>query len=164
MALALAVASLALATLLGAGVVSLRGSWDAFGSDGWVNLLGYELRLLSSVVLAAGGGYGLAMLARSTGFALGVAAAYLWFVESLAQIWAWGSQWLVQTNVGVVLAGTPVDWIVGQRLLTDVEPGATGYEADFVTITPARAPLTLLTVVVAVNLLALVLYRRRDLS
>lgn len=163
-ALGLALASLLLATLLGAGVVGLRGRWERFGSEGWADLMGYELRLLPLVVLATAGGFGLAMVARSTGFALGVAAGYLAFVESVAQIWAWGSEWLVQTNVGVALSGTPVEWVVSQMPLSGPEPSSVLYEVVTVTITPVRALLTLLAIVLAVNLLALVLYRRRDLS
>jgi ABC-2 type transport system permease protein len=164
LSLGVAAAAIILATALGAGVVSLRGTWDGFGSDEWTSLLGYQVRLLPLVMLAAAAGFGLAMIARSTGFALGVAAGYLAVVESAAQIWRWGSQWLVQTNVGVVLSGSPQEWPVGKRAIEGLGADEFGYEAITVTITPVRALLTLFVIILVIDLLALVLYRRRDLS
>ncbi|MGB9375665.1 MAG: hypothetical protein WCA82_16065 [Jiangellales bacterium] len=164
LSLVLAVTAIALATALGSGVVSVRGTWDGFGSEGWTSLVGYQARLLPLVMLATAAGFGLAMIARSTGFALGVAAGYLAVVESAAQIWRWGSQWLVQTNVGIVLSGGPQEWPIGERVTEGLGPDEFGYEVVTVTITPIRALLTLLVIILVIDLLALVLYRRRDLS
>jgi ABC-2 type transport system permease protein len=152
-ALAVATAALAIAATGGALIVTQQGGWGGVGLGG---LAGPAARGLVLVPLAAAAAYGLAMLARNTGFALGVAAGYVLVVETVAQnTWAWGSQWLVQTNAFVVLEGSPTRWVVGAR------PGG---EAILVTITPGRALLTLLVWVGVIAALALVAFRRRDVA
>jgi hypothetical protein len=123
------------------------------------------VRWLPLAALAAAGGYGLAMLTRSTGWAIGAAIGFVAIVESIVQgLWAWGSQWLVQTNLAAWLEGG-IRWRVDRNPVTyaaaplapDVEPGTI-----FITDTRAIAWLSgLVLVAVLVSLLA---FLRRDVE
>ncbi len=160
---ALGVALMSVAAALGSLAVSIRGTWLGFGSSAWLDLLADSARLLLLVPLAGIVGLSLAMLARGTGFALGVAAGYVLVVESVVQaVWPWGSQWLVQTNALVVLSGEQLQWLVSRP------PSEVSRRADlalaFVTITPTRAFLTLLALAGVVAVGAWVSFSRRDVA
>ena len=56
-------------------------------------------RWVPLAALAAAGSYALAMLTRSTGWAIAAAIGFVVVIESLIRgLWPWGSQWLIQTN------------------------------------------------------------------
>ena len=63
-------------------------------------------RWVPLAALAAAGSYALAMLTRSTGWAIAAAIGFVVVVESLIRgLWPWGSQWLIQTNAAAWLTG-----------------------------------------------------------
>ena len=69
---------------------------------------GWELtmRWVPLAALATTGSFAVAMLTRSTGWAIGVSIGFVAVVESVIQgVWAWGSQWLIQTNIAAWLQG-----------------------------------------------------------
>ena len=67
---------------------------------------GVRCPLAPLAALAAAGSYALAMLTRSTGWAIAAAIGFVVVVESLIRgLWPWGSQWLIQTNAAAWLTG-----------------------------------------------------------
>lgn len=64
--------------------------------------------------LGAAGAYAVAMLTRSTGWAIGTLVGLMAVIESLIQgLWPWGSQWLIQTNSVAWLNGG-MQWVVSR--------------------------------------------------
>ena len=122
------------------------------------------LRWLPLAALAAAGGYALAMLTRSTGWAIGAAIGFVAIVESIVQnLWTWGSQWLIQTNIAAWLSGG-IQWRVeanpvtyGSRVLDEVPPGT-------IFITDTRAIAWLSGLVLVGVLVSLVGFLRRDVE
>jgi ABC-2 type transport system permease protein len=138
-------------------------------SDG----LELALRWLPLAALGAAGSFAMAMLTRSTGWAIGASIGFVAIVESVVQgVWAWGSQWLIQTNVIAWLQGGTT-WLVDRRAamqgsggygepgLGDGEPSlAPGY----ILISDTRALATLAGVVLVAALISWALFRRRDVE
>jgi ABC-2 type transport system permease protein len=163
----------ALALALGAAIASAHGL-----SDELLPVLGAQfrpvaldeglelaLRWLPVAGLAAAGGFGLAMLTRSTGWAIGVAIGLVAIVESIIQnLWAWGSQWLIQTNLAAWLQGG-VQWRVDRNPVTySAAPLAPGVEPGTIFITDTRALAWLATLALGTALVSLVAFLRRDVE
>lgn len=148
-------------TGLGSALVSLRGSWsprpDRFGGD----LLNTQLRAVLLAGLAAAGGYALANLIRNTGAALGIAFVYFAVVENAVRVlWHWGQQWLVMENVTALVRREGVDLVVSQQL----DPATGSYTSVIVHLTNLRAGLTLAVYTAVAVLVAVLVFRRRDLT
>jgi hypothetical protein len=116
--------------------------------------------------LAAAGSYALAMLTRSTGWAIAAAFGFVIVIESLIQgLWPWGSQWLIQTNVTAWLTGgldVVVDRAAAERgaaTLTDSSavPGV-------VRIDDSRGLITLLAMVAVGCVISWWALRTRDVE
>ncbi len=125
------------------------------------------LRWLPLGVLAAAGGYALAMATRSTGWAIGAAIGFVSIVESvIGLVWPWASQWLIQTNVAAWLTGgmywvidrTPGPAPMGESLTGEyVEPGT-------IWISDIRGLLTLTVGCAALLVVSALLLRSRDVD
>ncbi len=127
------------------------------------------LRWLPLAGLAAAGAYAVAMATRSTGWAIGATIAFVLVVESFVQaMWAWGSQWLIQTNAIAWLDGG-MAWTVDRRASersgfgTDLVEGALTGPGQ-IWISQARALGVLAAIVVVISLVAAILLRRRDVD
>jgi ABC-2 type transport system permease protein len=163
----------AVALALGAAVGSAHGlSADALPAIGqqWQPVSvgdAAELarRWLPLGALAAAAGYALAMLTRSTGWAIGAAIGFVAIVESFVQgLWAWGSQWLVQTNVAAWLSGG-LQWTVNRNPVTySAAPLAPDVQPGTIFITDTRAIAWLSGLVVVGVLVSLVAFLRRDVE
>ncbi|MGB7981404.1 MAG: hypothetical protein WCF36_11505 [Candidatus Nanopelagicales bacterium] len=171
---------LAVALGLGALIAGQHGPDPGFVlGDGSSNDLGpadlsaaweLALRWLPLAGLAAAGAYAVAMATRSTGWAIGATIAFVLVAESVIQgLWAWGSQWLIQTNALAWLGGG-VAWVVDRGAsqqgysnyeLTDVVPLVGAGE---IWISQARALGVLAAIVVVISVIAGVLLRRRDVD
>ncbi|HEX6887758.1 MAG TPA: hypothetical protein VF143_06600 [Candidatus Nanopelagicales bacterium] len=162
-----------LALALGAAIASAHGlAADAvpalgaqFRPAAMDQGLELALRWLPLGALAAAGGFGVAMLTRSTGWAIGATIGFVAIVETIVQnLWAWGSQWLMQTNIAAWLQGG-IQWRVDRNPVTygsgpvvdEVPPGTI-----FITDTRAMAWLAGLAVVAV--LVSLVGFLRRDVE
>lgn len=126
------------------------------------------LRWLPVGVLAAAGSFGLAMITRSTGWAIGASIGFVAVVESVVQgVWAWGSQWLVQTNIIAWLQGG-IAWTVDRRALQSATPlGQAAPDAlplGQIWLSQGRALATLTAMVVTCLVVAAVLLSRRDVD
>lgn len=142
---------------------------DDSGFSGAVNLSDaaeMALRWLPLGVLAAAGGYGVAMATRSTGWAIGATIALIVIMEPFVMLlWPWASQWLVQTNIVAWVSGG-MSWLV--------DPGASsGFgsssmdsdgEAGMIFISQWRAMTVLVIMVGSVLAVAGTLLRRRDVD
>ena len=123
-------------------------------------------RWVPLAALAAAGSYALAMLTRSTGWAIAAAIGFVVVIESLIRgLWPWGSQWLIQTNATAWLnSGLDllIDPAAAQRTgvyLTDgvASPG-------YLRIDDTRAMATLVTMVAFGCLISWWSLRSRDVE
>lgn len=133
------------------------------------------LRWIPVAVLAAVGSYGVAMAARSTGWAIGGGIGFVAVVESIVQgTWAWGSQWLVQTNIVAWLQGG-MAWLVDRRAFEGAAAqgpvgeavegaGVAAVQAGQIWLSQGRALATLAAMALAALLVAAVLLVRRDVD
>lgn len=148
-------------TGLGSALVSLRGSWSPRPNRFWGDLLDTQLRAVLLSGLAAAGGYALANLIRNTGAALGIAFVYFAVVENAVRVlWHWGQQWLVMENVTALVQRHGVDVVISQQL----DPATGSYTSVIVHLTNLRAGLTLAVYTAVAVLVAVLVFRRRDLT
>lgn len=123
------------------------------------------LRWLPLAGLAAAGSFAVAMLTRSTGWAIGASIGFVAIVESvLGGVWPWISQWLVQTNI--------IAWLSdGMEKMVDpaaaerggfYQDGAAG--AGFVFISGGRALTTLAAIALLAALVGWIAFLRRDVE
>lgn len=128
------------------------------------------LRWLPLAALAAAGSFAVAMLTRSTGWAIGASIGFVAVVESVVQgVWAWGSQWLVQTNIAAWLSGG-ITWTVdrnaAQQGYNAFGPGEgeTFVPPGSIVISDTRGLATLAALVVIAGLLSWITFRSRDVE
>ena len=128
------------------------------------------LRWLPLAALAAAGSFAVAMLTRSTGWAIGASIGFVAVVESVVQgVWAWGSQWLVQTNIAAWLSGG-ITWVVDRNAAQQgyglVGPGGgeNTVPPGSILISDTRGLATLAALVVVAGLLSWITFRRRDVE
>jgi hypothetical protein len=116
--------------------------------------------------LAAAGSYALAMLTRSTGWAIAAAIGFVVVVESLIRgLWAWGSQWLIQTNATAWLTGgldVLVDPAASQPTAGFLPEASTS--PGYIRIDDTRGIATLLTLVAIGCLISWWSLRIRDVE
>ncbi len=116
--------------------------------------------------LAAAGSYALAMLTRSTGWAIAAAIGFVVVVESLIRgLWAWGSQWLIQTNATAWLTGgldVLVDPAAAQPTAGLLPEGSTS--PGYIRIDDTRGIATLVTLVAIGCLISWWSLRSRDVE
>jgi hypothetical protein len=116
--------------------------------------------------LAAAGSYALAMLTRSTGWAIAAAIGFVVVIESLIRgLWAWGSQWLIQTNAAAWLnSGLDliVDRAAAERTTGFLSEGST--LPGSIRIDDTRAMATLVTMVAFGCLISWWSLRMRDVE
>lgn len=130
------------------------------------------LRWLPLAALGAAGSFAVAMLTRSTGWAIGALIGFVAVVESIVQgLWPWGSQWLLQTNGAAWLSGG-LTWLV-DRAAAERASGTGGgavleTEGDllpgYIVITDIRGLTTLTALVLAVCAVSWISLRRRDVE
>ncbi|MCU0283413.1 MAG: hypothetical protein MUD13_05865 [Candidatus Nanopelagicales bacterium] len=147
---------------LAADAVGAFGGWQPVSASDGTQL---AVRWLPLAALAAAGGYALAMLTRSTGWAIGAAIGFVAIVESIVQnLWTWGSQWLIQTNIAAWLSGgiqwrveaNPVTYGSGP-VLDELPPGT-------IVITDTRAIAWLSGLVLVGVLVSVLGFLRRDVE
>ncbi len=116
--------------------------------------------------LAAAGSYALAMLTRSTGWAIAAAIGFVVVVESLIRgLWAWGSQWLIQTNATAWLTGgldVLVDPAAAQPTAGFLPEGSAS--PGYIRIDDTRGIATLVTLVAIGCLISWWSLRSRDVE
>ncbi len=121
-------------------------------------------RWLPLGVLAAAGGYGVAMAARSTGWAIGATVALLAIVGPiLGVVWKWGGQWMVHTNISAWLENG-MNWILNDREAYGMDGELTTDTSAVVFITAGRAMGVLVVTVVLLLGIAATLLARRDVD
>jgi ABC-2 type transport system permease protein len=130
------------------------------------------LRWLPLAALGAAGSFAVAMLTRSTGWAIGALIGFVAVVESIVQgLWPWGSQWLLQTNGAAWLSGG-LTWLV-DRAAAERASGTGGgavleSEGDllpgYILITDIRGLTTLTVLVLAACAVSWISLRRRDVE
>jgi hypothetical protein len=162
-------------TALAVGLAWLAGRFIA-GAHGWdpatqltADLAGPDLGDMGELALrwvpvgmiAAAAGYGVAMLTRSTGWAVGGLIAFgIVLGPVITGLWAWGSQWLPQVNAVAWLQGG-TQWPVDQRLVySGGEPGGPGW----IWLSQGRALLTMLVMVLALLMAAAASLKWRDVD
>jgi hypothetical protein len=123
-------------------------------------------RWVPLAALAAAGSYALAMLTRSTGWAIAAAIGFVVVVESLIRgLWAWGSQWLIQTNAAAWLTGgldVMVDRAAAERSTGYVTEGST--LPGYIRIDDSRGLAVLVAVVAVGCLVSWLSLRSRDVE
>jgi hypothetical protein len=131
-------------------LISVHGTW----SDGSTGLLGDGLRSFAAAgalcAVAALVGFGIANLTRNTGAALGAAFVYFVIAETAATAFApWLLPWLFNLNLGALLTDGGLHEEVNGQL---------------VSTSSLRGGLTLLGYAAVLNLAALTLFKRRDVT
>jgi hypothetical protein len=128
------------------------------------------LRWLPLAVLGAAGSFAVAMLTRSTGWAIGALVGFIAVVESIIQgLWPWGSQWLLQTNAAAWLTGgltKLVDRAAAQRAggYALYSEGSDQLPAGYILISGTRGLATLAAIVAAACLVSWITLRQRDVE
>jgi hypothetical protein len=128
------------------------------------------LRWLPLAALGAAGSFAVAMLTRSTGWAIGALIGFVAVVESLIRgLWPWGSQWLIQTNSAAWLTGglnLLVDRAASERSggYSELSEGADQLPPGYIVISDARGLGTLAFVVAAACLISWISLRQRDVE
>jgi ABC-2 type transport system permease protein len=180
MALIIEVALLAIAIALGSLVAQGHaldvtagpslGDWPQPADRGAA--LALAVRWLPLAGLASVGSFAVAMLTRSTGWAIGALIGFVAVVESVVQgVWAWGSQWLIQTNIAAWLSGG-ITWVVdrtaAQRGTAAYSEGAGGDQVvvgpGAILITDTRGLATLVALALAAAVASWLSFRRRDVE
>jgi hypothetical protein len=125
------------------------------------------LRWLPLAALGAAGSFAVAMLTRSTGWAIGALIGFVAVVESILQgLWPWGSQWLLQTNAAAWLTGGVtklVDRAAAERSGGYAELGD-GLPPGYIIISDNRGLATLATIVAVACLVSWITLRQRDVE
>jgi ABC-2 type transport system permease protein len=125
------------------------------------------LRWLPLAALGAAGSFAVAMLTRSTGWAIGALIGFVAVVESILQgLWPWGSQWLLQTNAAAWLTGGVtklVDRAAAERSGGYAEL-ADGLPPGYIVISDTRGLTTLATMVAVACLVSWITLRQRDVE
>lgn len=123
-------------------------------------------RWVPLAALAAAGSYALAMLTRSTGWAIAAAIGFVVVVESLIRgLWPWASQWLIQTNATAWLNGgldLLIDPAAAQRTGVYLSDGVAS--PGYLRIDDTRAMATLVTMVAFGCLISWWSLRMRDVE
>lgn len=128
------------------------------------------LRWLPLAALGAAGSFAVAMLTRSTGWAIGALIGFVAVVESLIQgLWPWGSQWLLQTNAAAWLTGgltKLVDRVAAERAggYSQYSEGSDQLPAGYIVISDIRGLATLAAIVAVACLVSWISLRRRDVE
>ena len=126
----------------------------------------FAARWVPLAALAAAGSYALAMLTRSTGWAIAAAIGFVVVVESLIRgLWPWASQWLIQTNAAAWLNGgldLLVDRAAAERTTGFLSDGAT--LPGYIRIDDTRGIATLVTLVAIGCLISWWSLRSRDVE
>jgi hypothetical protein len=123
-------------------------------------------RWVPLTALAAADSYALAMLTRSTGWAIATAIGLIVVVESLIRgPWPWGSQWLIQTNATAWLTGgldVRVHLTAPQSTAGLLPEGSTS--PGYIRVDDARAMATMVIVVAVGCLISAWVLRSRDIE
>ena len=126
----------------------------------------FAARWVPLAALAAAGSDALAMLTRSTGWAIAAAIGFVVVVESLIRgLWPWASQWLIQTNAAAWLNGgldLLVDRAAAERTTGFLSDGAT--LPGYIRIDDTRGIATLVTLVAIGCLISWWSLRSRDVE
>lgn len=124
------------------------------------------LRWLPMAALGAAGSFAVAMLTRSTGWAIGALIGFVAVVESMIQgLWPWGSQWLLQTNSAAWLTGgltKLVDRPAAERTGAYLVEGQ--MPPGYIIISDTRGLATLAAIVAAACLVSWLSLRKRDIE
>ena len=127
------------------------------------------LRWLPLAALGASGSFAVAMLTRSTGWAVGALIGFVAVVESIIQgLWPWGSQWLLQTNAAAWLTGgltKLVDRAAAERsgaYLVEVSEG--DLLPGYTLISDTRGLATLAAIVLVACTVSWLSLRQRDVE
>lgn len=164
---AAAVAALAQAVWVGlaSALVSARGDWSARPDRFWPDLLAQQGRGVLLGVLAACAGFALAMLVRNTGAALGLAFVYLAVLENALRGFLPSTRpFLLADNIGGLMTPGGVDVVTSKDRYLDEVGGVTEVTQAIVHLSNQRSGLTLLAGLAIAVGLALVTFRRRDLT
>lgn len=155
-----------LATFL-LGVAGIYAVYAAFGRVGdtdatWTTLAHVAGRTLAAAALVALAGAALGAILRHTAAAIGVVAVWFLVVESLVvpQVQPELQRWLLRDNLGAWIFGGS-EYAVPVCSITEQ-----GQVCEYVQreITQTQGGLVLLGAVAALTVLAVVLFRRRDVS
>lgn len=141
----------------------IQGSYQPLvPSDAWQ----FAQRWLPLTALAAAGSFAVAMIARSTGWAIGASIGFVAVVESVLQlVWPWGSQWLVQTNIMAWLQGGTDVMVNRAAAQQDLGYGAVMESpAGYIHLSDTRALTTLAVVALTAVLIGWIAFRLRDVE
>ncbi len=143
------------------GAYALNGQLGDVSAGTWGELAAIGGRVAVAAAFLAAAGAALGALLKHAAAALGVAAVWVAVVESVVGAWAPESQrWLLRTNLAAWTEGGTTYWV--NECTTD----ATGTTCETVThaVSQAQGGLVLLGLTAVLSLLAVVVFRRRDVS
>ena len=124
----------------------LRGSTAGADTDFWVDLITAIGRISVLTALAAGASAAVASIGRRTTVALGAAFVYLAIFETTVRaVWPERGRWLIGENAGILVTAADLDGAAFTRSVTTAALTLGGYVALLVVV-------------------ALLLFRRRDLA
>jgi hypothetical protein len=124
----------------------LRGTTDGADAEFWRSLAGAIARIACLTGLVAATGAAVASIGKRTSVALGAAFVYLSFVEGAVRgLWPDRGRWLMGENAAIVVTGADLDG------------------AEFSRSVPVAA-LTLSMYAIVLVVVAIELFRRRDLA
>jgi ABC-2 type transport system permease protein len=145
----------------GYGAYALNGQLGDVSSGTWAELAAVGGRLVLAAALVAATGAALGALLRHAAAALGLAVGWFAVVESVVAAWAPETQrWLVQTNLSAWIEGGTTYWV--DQCTTD----ATGSVCESVehAVSQTQGGLLLLGLTAVLSLVAVLVFRRRDVA
>ncbi|OLT45958.1 hypothetical protein [Cellulosimicrobium sp. CUA-896] len=143
------------------GAYALNGRLGDFSPATWGELAAIGGRVAVAAALVAATGAALGALLKHAAAALGLAVGWFVVVESVVAAWAPEAQrWLVRTNLAAWTEGGTTYWV--NECTTD----ATGTLCESVehAVSQAQGGLLLLGLAAVLSLLAVLVFRRRDVA
>ncbi|MCB7137874.1 ABC transporter permease subunit [Cellulosimicrobium marinum] len=144
-----------------AGAYALNGQLGDVTASTWAELGAVGGRVAVAAALVAATGAALGALLKHAAAALGLAVGWFVVVENVLAVWAPEAQrWLVRTNLTGWVEGGTSYWV--NECTTDT----TGSVCETVerTVSQTQGGLVLLGLTVVLSLLAVLVFRRRDVS
>ncbi|WP_069385596.1 ABC transporter permease subunit [Cellulosimicrobium cellulans] len=144
------------------GAYALNGRLGPVTADTWAELAGVGGRVLVAAALVAAAGAALGALLRNAAGAVGLVVVWVLVVENVVTMALQESQrWLVRTNLTAWVQGGTTVWT--QECTTDAT-GMMTCQGVEQTVSQAQGGLFLAAVVAVLSALAVLVFRRRDVS
>ena len=151
-------------TLMFVVVSALRGSTTT--SSSWLNHVLVQIGRNTLIAVAISTiGVAVATVGRNTAAALGVLVGYMAIIENLLRgLRPWTTPWLLGSSAATYLSGHPTQVYLNNGPQVSGGDGSITYAPTVLTVTVEHALVVVIAYTVILSLIALVIFRRRDIT